>query len=124
MKKLTVRLSIILVIILAVFSTNSSAQESIYSPTVDNTYSYAYISVRGRLFSKMLRVSVDFGDTPEQLKKGEEFSDILSNKKSYAAILNYMIDNGFELSETLSYESLYQGSGGTSGIVFIMRKKK
>jgi hypothetical protein len=39
-----------------------------------------------------------------------------------------MVENQFELAETLTLEinSSYQGtgSGGTSGIVFIMRKKK
>ena len=39
----------------------------------DKIYSYAYILVEGKLFSKKLKVSVDFGDTPEQLKAGKEF---------------------------------------------------
>ncbi len=116
MKNSTIILSITLVLVLATFSTNSFAQ--------DSTYSHAYISVNGKLFSKKLKVTVDFGDTPEQLKKGEEFSEILTNKKSYAAILNYMVDKKFELLETLDFIETYQGSGGTSGIVFIMRKNK
>ncbi|MBK1439835.1 hypothetical protein JHJ32_07560 [Parapedobacter sp. ISTM3] len=90
----------------------------------DQSYSYAYISVEGKLFSKKLKVGVDFGDTPEQLKAGEEYSKKLTNKKSYAAILNYMVENQFELVETLDFTSAYNGTGGTSGIVFIMRKKK
>lgn len=90
----------------------------------DVTYSYAYISVRGKLFSKKLKVQVDFGDTPEQIKEGNEFSEFLTNKKSYAAVLNYMVDNQFELVNTLDLNSLSEGTGGTSGIVFIMKKKK
>ena len=86
-------------------------------------YSYAYILVEGKLFSKKLKVSVDFGDTPEQLKVGKEYTETLTNRKSYAAILNYMVENQFELVETLDYTSNYSGSGGTSGIVFIMRRK-
>jgi len=35
-----------------------------------------------------------------------------------------MVDNQYELVETLDYLHMYQGSGGTSGIVFIMRTKK
>ena len=88
-----------------------------------NTYSYAYILVEGKPFSKKLKVSVDLGDTPEQLKAGKEYSEKLTNKKSYAAILNYMVENQFDLVATLDYTASYSGSGGTSGIVFIMRRK-
>jgi len=88
------------------------------------TYSYAYISVEGKIFSKKLNVQVDLGDTPEQMKEGKEFSEILSNKKSYAAVLNFMVDHQFELVNTFDYNFTSQGSGGTSGIVFIMRKKE
>ncbi len=116
MKNSTITFSIISVLILLAFSANLLAQ--------DSTYSYAYISVRGKLFSKKLKVTVDFGDTPEQLKKGEEFSEILTDKKSYAAVLNYMVDKKFELVETFDYIYTYQGSGGTSGIVFIMRRRE
>jgi len=87
-------------------------------------YSYAYIAVYGKLFSKKLKVEVDFGDTPEQIKAGKEYSEILTNKKSYAAVLNYIVENQFDLVETLDYSETYQGTGGTYGIVFIMRKKK
>lgn len=87
-------------------------------------YSYAYIAVSGRPFSKKLIVEVDLGDTPEQINHGEEYSRLLTNKKSYAAVLNYMVENGFELIETLSYTQSFQGSGETSGVMFIMKKKK
>lgn len=90
----------------------------------DQTFSYAYISVEGKLFSKKLKVEVDFGDTPEQIKAGQEYSEVLTNKKSYAAVLNYMVEKQFELVETLELISSYQGSGGTSGIIFILRKRK
>ena len=109
-----------LTIILSIFMISLS-QASIAQ---DSNYSYAYISIKGKLFSKKLKVEVDFGDTPEQITEGEKFSDLLTNKKSYAAVLNYMVDKQFELVETLDYISTHQGSGGTSGIVFIMRKKK
>jgi len=87
-------------------------------------YSYTYISIAGKAFSKSLKVDVDFGDTPEQIRASDQYSAILTNKKSYAAILNYMIENQFELVETLTQTSITQGSGGTSGIIFIMRKKE
>lgn len=96
----------------------------IESQIQDTTYSYAYVRVQGKAFSKKLKVDVDFGDTPEQLKVSEEYSEVLTNKKSYAAVLNYMAENGFELVQTLELTSSYQGSGGTSGVVFIMKKKK
>ncbi|WP_448103476.1 hypothetical protein [Pedobacter panaciterrae] len=89
----------------------------------DTTHTYAYILIEGKLFSKKLKVNVDFGDTPEQLKAGKEYSEKLTNKKSYAAVLNYMVENGFELIQTLDYTDSYSGTGGTTGIVFIMKKK-
>lgn len=91
--------------------------------TDNNKYSYAYILVQGKMLSKKLKVEVDFGDTPEQIKAGKEYSEKLTNKKSYAAVLNYMVESEFELVETLDYTSSYEGHGGTSGVVFIMRKK-
>lgn len=120
MKKSKFNLTIILALILTTFSTELFAQ--------DQTDTYAYISIEGKLFSKKLKVVVDFGDSPQQIKAGQEYSEKLSNKTSYAAVLNYMVENQFELYETLALESSssYQGSGsgGTSGIIFIMRKKK
>lgn len=90
----------------------------------DQNYNYAYVSINGKIFSKKLNVEVDFGDTPEQIAEGAKYSTLLTNKKSYAAVLNYMVDNQFELVETLDYTSTYSGTGGTSGIVFILRKKE
>jgi hypothetical protein len=89
----------------------------------DQEYSYAYISIHGKIFSKKLKVIVDLGDSPEQIIAGDKYSEKLTNKKSYAAVLNYMVENQFELVETLDFIYTYQGSGGTSGIVFIMKKK-
>lgn len=86
-------------------------------------YSYAYITIEGKGFSKKLKVEVDFGDTPEQIKSGKEYSEILTNKKSYAAVLNYMSENQYELVESRDYSFSYQGTGGTYGIIFILRKK-
>lgn len=103
-------------ILLTTFSQDVFAQ--------NEAHSYAYILIEGKLFSKKLNVKVDFGDTPEQIRSGEEYSEKLTNKKSYAGVLNYMVDQHFELVETLDYTLNYDGSGGTSGIVFIMRKKK
>ena len=108
--------TLILATVLATFPLSAFAQ--------DVAYSYAYISIEGKLFSKKLKVSVDFGDTPEQIRAGEEYSAKLTNTKSYAAVLNYMVENQFELVEALDYTLNFQGTGGTSGIVFIMRKKK
>jgi hypothetical protein len=42
-------------------------------------------------------VEVDFGDTPEQIKAGKEYSEMLTDKKSFAAILNYMAENSLSL---------------------------
>ncbi len=116
MKNSKLIITIVLAIVFTTFSTDLFAQ--------DQVYKYAYISVSGKDFSKKLKVKVDLGDTPEQIKAGDEYTEILTNKKSYAAVLNHMADNQFELVETHENISSYQGSGGTYGIVFIMKKKK
>lgn len=86
--------------------------------------SYAYIRIEGKFLSKKLKVKVDLGDTEKQIEEGERLSDVLSNKKSYASVLNYMADLGYELVNTLDLTSNYNGSGGTSGIVYVMKKNK
>lgn len=115
----------IMTILIAIISFTAFSQ---IEKETSQTISYAYISVSGKLLSKKLNVIVDLGDLPEQIKAGQEYSQVLTNKKSYAAILNYMVQNDFELVETLSLEedSSYQGTGGggTSSIIFIMKKKK
>jgi hypothetical protein len=115
-------------LMLAFIAINGSTVYSQANQIEKETFSYAYISVEGKIFSKKLKVEVDFGDTPEQIKAGKEFSEILTNKKSYAAVLNYMVENEFELVETLTLVGNVSiqgnGSGGTSGIIFIMKKRK
>lgn len=118
---------LVITLFLTVISLTGFAQEvkknNEESQPKNKTNSFAYILIEGKFLSKKLKVNVDFGDSPEQLKAGKEYSDMLTNKKSYAAILNYMVDNEFELVQTLDYNANYSGTGGTSGIVFIMRKK-
>ena len=90
------------------------------------TYSYAYILMEGMLSTK-LSVKVDFGDTPEQIKAGKEYSQMLTGKKSYAAVLNYMAERQFELVE--SHDRNYVISSSTlststpNGFIILMRKK-
>ncbi|GAA4178030.1 hypothetical protein GCM10022218_27920 [Sphingobacterium ginsenosidimutans] len=98
-------------------STTNSANNEIH-----NTFSYAYIRVEGKFLSKKLKVKVDLGDSDEQIAEGEKLSEILTNKKSYASILNYMSKIGYELVNTFDLTDNYNGSGGTSGIIYIMKK--
>jgi len=101
----------------------TSAHYKIDSPTeLQTTFSYAYIRVEGKFLSKKLKVKVDLGDSDEQIAEGEKLSDILTNKKSYASILNYMSKIGYELVNTFDLTDNYNGSGGTSGIIYIMKK--
>ena len=86
-------------------------------------YTYAYISITGKTFSDKLNVKVDLGDSSDQLIDGERLSEFLSEKTSYASVLNYMSDIGFELVETIPVTNQNGGNGGTSAIIFIMRKK-
>jgi len=87
------------------------------------TYLYAYITIQGKGLFNKLKVEVDFGDSDEQTKEGKEYSLILTNKKSFAAILNYMAERQFELVTTREETYTYQGTGATYGVIFIMRKK-
>ncbi|WP_426791780.1 hypothetical protein [Sphingobacterium sp. WOUb80] len=89
---------------------------------IHNTYFYAYIRVEGKFLSKKLKVKVDLGDSDEQIAEGEKLSEVLTNKKSYASILNYMSKIGYELVNTFDLTDNYNGSGGTSGIIYIMKK--
>ena len=118
-------LAFIVTINLSAFSQDNQTEKE---KNQNQAFSYAYISVEGKLFSKKLNVEVDFGDTPEQIKAGQEYTEILTNRKSFAAILNHMVENEFELVETLTLienrTNQGTGSGGTSGIIFIMKKKK
>jgi hypothetical protein len=65
----------------------SLAQNKIADSAQNIKFSYAYISIEGKLFSKKLKVQVDFGDTPAQINKGIEYSENLTDKKSYAATM-------------------------------------
>lgn len=117
---------ILVVFLLAIALSSTFAQEK--KEKIMSAFNYAFVSVEGTLFSKKLKVEVDLGDRQEQIDVGKKYSEILSNRKSYTAILNYMTDEGFELVQTLTLESSssYSGSGagGTSGVIFIMRVRK
>ena len=113
-----------LIIAMILIENYSFAQNKGADSAQDIKFSYAYISIEGKLFSKKLKVQVDLGDTPEQISKGNEYSEYLTNKKSYAAVLNYMVEKQYELVNTLGLNEAYQGTGGTSGIIYIMRKKE
>ena len=117
----------ILFLILFTISTNLTFSQNLVinrTETVqkNSATEYVYIRVQGKAFSKKLKVDVDFGDSEAQLKKGEDYSEILTNKKSYAAILNYMAENNYELLQTIEITSSYQGFGGTTGVIFIMKR--
>jgi hypothetical protein len=120
--KLILTLVLLTMISLTGFSQDIKKADS-ESQGQDKKDSYAYILIRGKLFSKKLNVQVDFGDTPEQIEEGKEYSGKLTNKKSFAAVLNYMVESQFELVQTLDYTDYNAGAGGTSGVVFIMRKR-
>lgn len=89
-----------------------------------DTCLYAFIEMHRNSFNDKIRIDVDLSDTPEQIKTGKEYTELLTNKKSYAAILNFMEQNQFKLVQSLVLTENVQGSGGSSGMVFIMRKKK
>lgn len=85
-----------------------------------------YANVRGeyKVFSKKLKVEDDLGDSPQQVKVGEEYSEILTNLTSTAAVLNFLAEKQFELVEALELSLISQGSRDNSGFVFIMMRKQ
>jgi len=109
-------LFILTIVILVTFESSVNAQT--------NNNEYVYISVTNKFLSRKLNVNVDFGDEVDQIKKGEEFTEILTGKKSMVAVLNYMLKDGYELVNTIEINALSQGTGGTVGLGFIMRKIK
>lgn len=116
------RFSILLCIISFSFSTYAQQRTTTKTNIVYAEVTYAYIAVQGKFLSKKIKVNVDLGDSKEQIEKGEQLSERLTNKKSYAAILNYMSELGYELVNTLDLTSSTEGSGGTTGIVYVMKK--
>lgn len=99
------------------FTTDRKADGSFETKPI----AYAVIKVSGKALSKKLNVNVDFGDAPEQLKEGKRYSELLSSRESYAAVLNGMEEVGYELVQTLTTTSSLDG--GTSGLIFIMKNK-
>ena len=122
MRKISLTSFIIAIILSITISSNAQTQN--IDSTNNSNYSYAYISIEGRTFSKKLIIQVDLGDTPEQITQGKLYSDFLTDRKSYAAVLNYMSDHQYELVNTLDLNVSIYGSGGTSGIIFVMRRKE
>lgn len=118
------KFSILLILIIISSGYSSFAQNNTSKEYhISNVrYTYAYIFIIGRPFKK-LKVEVDLGDTPEQIKLASDYADILSSKLSYSAILNYMSENDYEFIESRSDMFSFQGTGGSNGIIFIMRKR-
>ena len=115
MKKLRIITKILIVSLFVLL-----IQDTISAQTSEE---YVYISVSGRLFSKKLNIVVDFGDKAEEIVKSKKYTEILTGRKSYIGVLNYMSEEGYKLVETLEFTSLYQGTGGTSGLGFILKKE-
>lgn len=111
---------LLLITLLICLSQSSFSQD--FVKNLSPTYSYSYLTVMGKAFSKKLSVEVDLGDTQEQIEFGKSYTDILNKKNSYAAILNFMADQKYELVDSRDIVGSYQGTGGTFGIILIMRK--
>lgn len=118
MRRSTCIIAALAVFFVVIFPKEPAAQEQ------HSSYSYAFVTISNRVLSKKLKVEVDLGDSPEQIKMGAQYGELLSDKKSHAAVLNFMAQKQFELVETLDYNRLEEGTGGTSGLAFIMRKRE
>lgn len=110
--------------IITVYSFNCYAVDAVSVDEIvaQKRETYAYIRVEGKFLSKRLKVKVDLGDSENQIAAGEKLSDLLSSKKSYAAVLNYMSDLGYELINTLELTNDSSASRGISVIVYVMKK--
>lgn len=76
--KIIFTLIFIVTICLTVFSQDAQKTENKHK----FKHIHMRISIDGKTFKK-LKVDVDFGDSPEQMKAGKEYSDILTNKKNH-----------------------------------------
>lgn len=87
------------------------------------TPKYVYLTIEERGLSSKLDVKVDFGDTEQLIKLGEEYSKALTGKRSYAAILNYMAERNYELVERKELVNYYKDNTRTNfGVTYIMKK--
>ncbi len=119
------RLGLTIVIFASCFTTafaqsypETTTQEEYRIPT------YAHIQLEPGFWSSKLGVNVDLGDSDEQVEEGKRLSNILSQTRSYAAVLNHMAELGYELINTLNITSSSNGSSGSYRIVYIMKKVK
>lgn len=115
----------LLIIFLALFSVNASAQEKITNDVqVTNAkYSYIYVRVQDKLFTSKLIVNVDFGDSPKQIEEGKKLSKILNNKKSHAAIINSLSELGYELVNTVGLPGIESSTNGNFVILYLLKKE-
>lgn len=109
-----------LTLLMVLFFDESACCQSIQNENSGDEY--VFITVTGKIFSKKLNVEVDFGDSPEQVKKSEEYRLALDGKKSWVAVLNYMLTKGYEMVELCELVSTYSGTGGTTGLGYFMRR--
>ena len=114
------------ILLLASFHFSVTAQSN-HEPTVNTgapTYQYAYVQVRNREFSKNLKVYIDLGDRPAQLSESKAFSDSLSHTQSYTAVLNFLSAHGYDLVSSQALQTSYRGTGGSSGLLFILKRNE
>lgn len=87
-------------------------------------YDYVYIKVEAKFLSSRLKVTVDLGETEEQIRAAETLSYNLTNKRSQVAILNYMSALGYEVVSSHALNSMKDGDGGSYATVYIMKRPR
>jgi len=97
----------------------------LYTVTIkaQKTEEFAFITIKGKFFSKKLKTRIDFGEGEEAIKKSEKFESDLKDAKSFVTILNYMSEAGYEMDSPNDFIGMYHNTW-SKDMYFIMKTKR
>lgn len=86
-------------------------------------FDYAYVLVDGRL-GKRLKIHVDTGDQPFPVPNKKDVIKKFRKKGSYVAVVNFMIEQGYEVVNITHAYEMAAGNAGVEGLSCILRKAR
>jgi hypothetical protein len=84
-------------------------------------YTYAYVLVDGKI-GRRVKVHIDTGDKPFPVPNKEDAIKTLRKKRSYVAVVNFMIEHGYEVVSINQAYEMAAGNAGIEGLSCVMRK--
>lgn len=102
---------LIIYTILLFVSSQTLAKEITYKvPVIEPIHtSYISIIIKDKAFSKKFNITIDMGESEEQIEGAKVLQKILSEMKSKISILNYMAEIGYELVNTINLTKISDG---------------